>query len=192
MPAREQDTPSYVIEPERQTSRTPQVLLALLGIALIALVLMLTKMGHRQTADRGDATQARPIAATPTVRGENVKLAAGAFTVPPGRYSFSKFTVPQRCSNVSVRGRFTASGGSGNDIEVYVLSEGELTNWKNGHQAQTIYNSGRVTAQNINLRLPSTSERQAVTYYIVFNNKFSAHGAKALKADVSLHYDRSL
>jgi len=192
MPAKEQDTPSYVIEPEKQSSRTPQVLLALLGIALIAFVLMLSKMGDKQTAGGGVTTQAHPMAATATLRGENVKLAAGAFTVQPGRYSFSKFTVPQKCSNVSVRGRFTTSGGSGNDIEVYILSEGELNNWKNGHQAQTIYNSGRVAARNINLRLPSTSEREAATYYIVFSNKFSAHAAKALKADVSLHYDRSL
>jgi hypothetical protein len=192
MPAREQDTPSYVIEPEKQTSRTPQVLLALLAIALIAFVLMLSKMGHRQSSGGGVTTQARSIAGVPTPRAENVKLAVGAFTVQPGRYSFSKFTVPQKCNNVSVRGRVTASGGSANEIEVYILSEGEWTNWKNGHQARTMYKSGRVTEETINLRLPSTSERQAATYYIVFNNKFSAHAAKALKADVSLHYDRSL
>jgi predicted nucleic acid-binding Zn ribbon protein len=189
--AEEAATPSYVIEPEKQTSRTPQILLVLLGISVVALVLMLS-MGQRQSGNSGVTTQARSIAATSTVRTENVKLAAGAFTVQPGRYSFSKFTVPQKCTNVRVQGRFTSSGGSENGIEVYILSERELANWKNGHQAQKLYNSGRVTAEAINLRLPPTSNGQTATYYIVFNNKFSAQTSKALRADVSLYYERGL
>jgi len=188
--AKEAATPSYVIEPEKQTSRAPQTLLVLLGISVVALVLMLSKMGQRQSGNGGVTTQARSITATSTVRTENVKLASGAFTVQRGRYSLSKFTVPQKCRNVRVQGRFTSSGGNG--IEVYVLSEGELANWKSGHQAQKIYNSGRVTAETINLRLPATSDRQTATYYIVFNNKFSAQTSKVLKADVSLYYERTL
>ena len=187
--AKEAATPSYVIEPEKQTSRAPQILLVLLGISVVGLVLMLSKMGQRQS---GVTTQARSIPATSTVRTENVKVAAGAFTVQPGRYSFSRFTVPQNCRNVRVQGRFTTSGGSENGIEVYILSEGELANWKSGHQAQKIYNSGRVSANTINLRLPATSDGQTATYYIVFNNKFSADASKALKADVSLYYERAL
>src|SRR5215471_18753317 len=185
--AKEAATPSYVIEPEKQTSRAPQILLVLLGISVVGLVLMLSKMGQRQS---GVTTQARSIPATSTVRTENVKLAAGTFTVQPRRYSFSRFTVPQNCKNVRVQGRFTTSGGSENGIEVYILSEGELANWKSGHQGQKIYNSGRVSANTINLRLPATSDWQTATYYIVFNNKFSADASKALKADVSLYYDR--
>jgi len=187
--AKEAATPSYVIEPEKQTSRAPQILLVLLGISVVGLVLMLSKMGQRQS---GVTTQARSIPATSTVRTENVKVAAGAFTVQPGRYSFSRFTVPQNCRNVRVQGRFTTSGGSENGIEVYILSEGELANWKSGHQAQKIYNSGRVSANTINIRLPATSDGQTATYYIVFNNKFSADASKALKADVSLYYERAL
>jgi hypothetical protein len=91
-----------------------------------------------------------------------------------------------------VQGRFKTSAGSGDGIEVYILREGELTNWKNGHQAQKIYDSGRVTAKTINLRLPSTSNGQTATYYIVFNNKFSVQTSKALRADMSLYYDRGL
>src|SRR5262249_26225948 len=187
--AKEAATPSYVIEPEKQTSRAPQILLILLGISLVALVLMLSKMGQRQSSNGGVSARSESVPAASTLRTESVKVAAGAFIVQPGRYSSSRFTVPQKCRNVRVQGRFTSSGGS--DIEVYVLSEGELANWKSGHQAQKIYNSGRVTAETINLRLPATSDRQTATYYIVFNNKFSAQTSKVLKADVSLYYERT-
>ena len=187
---KEAATPSYVIEPEKQTSRAPQILLVLLGISVVALVLMLSKMGQRQSSNGGVFARAESVPAASTVRTENVKIAAGAFIVQPGRYSFSKFTVPQKCRNVRVQGRSTSTGGS--DIEVYVLSEGELANWKSGNQAQKIYNSGRVSANTINLRLPATSEGQTAAYYIVFNNKFSADASKALKADVSLYYERTL
>jgi hypothetical protein len=190
--AKEAATPSYVIEPEKQTSRAPQILLVLLGISVVALVLMLSKMGQRQSSNGGVSARSESVPAASTVRTENVKVAAGAFIVQPGRYSFSKFTVPQKCRNVRVQGRFTTSGGSENGIEVYILTEGELANWKSGHQAQKIYNSGRVSANTINLRLPATSDGQTATYYIVFNNKFSADASKALKADVSLYYERAI
>jgi hypothetical protein len=191
MTAKEQAAPSYIVEPEKPQSRTPQILLVLLGIAVVAFVaLAVSKMGHRQSSGTGVTTQARATA-LPIARAETVKLAGGAFIVQPGRYSFSKFIVPQKCVNVRMQGRFTTSGGVGNGIELYVLNKDELANWQNGHQAHMLYNSGRVTTKTINLRLPSTSGEEAATYYMVFNNKFSNLAKKAVTADISLHYDRT-
>jgi hypothetical protein len=61
----------------------------------------------------------------------------GAITVNATAYSWYQFTVPQGITGVSVDGHFTASGGMGNDIIVYVLDEDGFANFKNGHPANT-------------------------------------------------------
>lgn len=81
-------------------------------------------------------------------------------------YYYFKLDAPSGATNVSLQGNFTASGGSGNDVEAYVLSEADFVNWQNGHPAKTYYNSGKVTVGNISVNLPA----DAGTYYLVFNN----------------------
>lgn len=101
------------------------------------------------------------------------------FTVEPGQYRYYSFTVGDRAS---VAGRFRAQGGSGNDVEVYILDEDGFENYRNGHRVQTYYNSGRVTVGTINVTLGSGR------YYLVFNNSFSTVSNKAVNARVELQY----
>lgn len=107
-----------------------------------------------------------------------------AFTVNAGGMSNYKCTVPAGASNVTMKGHFTASGGSGSDIQVVVVNEDEYVNWQNGHPTKTFYNSGKVTQDSISITLPS----DAATYYIVFSNKFSLLTPKAVQASVDLNF----
>ena len=111
-------------------------------------------------------------------------LVKGSFVVAPREFTNSVFSVPSRCSGVRMDGRFTASGGAFNDIEVYLLDEDGYVNFKNHNQASTYYNSGRVTQATVDVALPD----RAGSYYLVFNNRFSFLSNKAITADISLHF----
>jgi predicted nucleic acid-binding Zn ribbon protein len=112
-----------------------------------------------------------------------VQLGSTTFAVKNLGYVYTQFAVPPGATNVSVTGRFTASGGLGNDIEAYILTSDGFVNFQNGHQATTYYQSGRVTQGSINANLPA-----GATYYLVFNNNFSLLSAKAVQASVTLNY----
>lgn len=78
---------------------------------------------------------------------------------------------------------YSATGGSGNDIEVYVLTDDEFVNWQNGHSTPTYYNTGRVTQSSINAALPNGG-----SYNPVLNNRFSLPTSKAVAASVNVSY----
>lgn len=62
-----------------------------------------------------------------------VNIVNGLVTVNAGSYEYYQFTVPSGASNIQVSGTFTASGGSGNDIKVYIMDSTNFVNWQNGH-----------------------------------------------------------
>jgi hypothetical protein len=101
-----------------------------------------------------------------------------AFTVPAGKYKYFGTTISTRSECAQIAGRFHAEGGSGNDIEVFILDGDQFENWRNGHSTPTYYNSGRVTVGKINVCLPSG------TYNIIFSNTFSSVSNKAITADI--------
>jgi hypothetical protein len=71
----------------------------------------------------------------PQLRFYIIKLDNPAFIVNRGAsYSF-KLTVPAGASNVKLQGHCVASGGSGNDVEVWVLTEDIFANCENRHSA---------------------------------------------------------
>ena len=121
---------------------------------------------------------------TVTPQLHRVTIGNGAITVNAARYNHFALPVPAGASNVKLAGHFTASGGSGNDIEVIVLDQDEYTNWTNHHTTPTHYNSGKVTAGELNLRLLDN----AGTCYLVFNNSFSLPTPKAVQEDIALPY----
>ena len=86
--------------------------------------------------------------------------------------------------NVRVVGRFNVAGGSGNDIEAIITDEDDFENWKNGHPARTLYSTGgKTTVGNIDVAVPATG-----TYYLGFNNRFSAFADKFVDGNVELRY----
>lgn len=108
---------------------------------------------------------------------QNPRIVPPAFTIPAGGYSFYPFVIRK---NGVLFGRFQATGGGGNDVEVFVLGQDEFTNWKNGHSVDTSYNSGRITVSNISVELSSGS------YFLVFSNTFSVVTPKAVTANIFL------
>jgi predicted nucleic acid-binding Zn ribbon protein len=112
-----------------------------------------------------------------------IPIVDGALTVRARGFSARRFVVPSGATNVSVDGHFIATGGMGNDVEVFVLSEDSFVNFQNHHSAQAYYNSGKVTESNINAVLPGTG-----IYYLVFNNSFSSVTPKAVQANATLNY----
>jgi hypothetical protein len=121
---------------------------------------------------------------TPPVQQHKLSIPKGAFTVRQLGTSNYQFAVPAGAFDVTMKGHFAATGGVGNDIEVFVVSEDEFVNWQNGHPTQALYNSGKVTQDSINLTLPA----DAATYYVVFNNKFSLISPKAVEANIDVNF----
>jgi hypothetical protein len=74
----------------------------------------------------------------------------------------------------TVNGRFEARGGSGNDVEVFIVDQDGLTNWKNGHSTPTYYNSGRKTVGTFKVTLNPGN------YFLIISNTFSTYSSKAV------------
>lgn len=113
-----------------------------------------------------------------------VAIGTGAVTINAASSAYFTMPVPTGAVDVRVQGHFTAAGGRGNDIEVYLLDQDQFTNWQNGHATPTYYNSGKVTVGDMNAVLPN----DAGTYYLVFNNKFSLITPKAVQENVAMTY----
>jgi hypothetical protein len=121
---------------------------------------------------------------TPPLRLHRVTIGTGAVTVAAANSIYFPLPVPETATVVKLQGHFTATGGTGNDIEVYLLNQDQFTNWQNGHATPTYYNSGRVTVGDIDATLPN----DAGTYYLIFNNKFSMITPKAVQETMTLTY----
>ena len=113
----------------------------------------------------------------------NPNIVNGLITVDAGHYEYYQFSIPASTSGIaSVHGSFTASGGSGNDIIVYIMDNTNFVNWQNGHSATSYYNSGQVTTANFNVNL------NAGTYYLVYDNTFSIFSQKNVQTTASFSY----
>lgn len=152
----------------------------IIGLFLIAGVLWLAM--NKPGSDSGSSSPSlRRLVAQPRIE----VLSNTEFALSAGQYRYTRFEVPQNAGAVRVEGTFSASGGSGNDIEAYIFSNDDLVNWQNRHPVRTFYNSGRVTQGTLEVSLPPT----AGTYYIVFNNSFSLLSAKTVQTSIRLHFN---
>jgi hypothetical protein len=113
-----------------------------------------------------------------------VNIVNGLATVNAQGYEYYSFYAPSGATNVHVQGSFTASGGSGNDIIVYIMDSTSFVNWENGHQVGVYYNSGQMTTAHFDVPLPSDSG----SYYLVYSNKFSLFSQKNVNTQVNLIY----
>jgi hypothetical protein len=111
--------------------------------------------------------------------GRKDPLTPAAFRVRPGEIYFFRFTVQH---SGRVVGRFQVTGAQGNDIEAVIADADNFENWKNGHAAHVLYESGVTTTGNINVPVAGPG-----TYYLGFSNKFSLFAAKDIGADIQLN-----
>jgi plastocyanin len=127
---------------------------------------------------------AAPPAAPANMKAPRLEtIASQSITVGAGSFTYYKIVVPEGAAQPYVDGHFTASGGFGNAIQIFVGDTDAFVNFKNGHSSETYFNSGMVTQNSINAILPGPG-----TYYLVCNNRFSLQASKSVELDAVLHY----
>ena len=117
---------------------------------------------------------------TPVVKA--TAILDGSATVPAaGFVSYPVKVDLASMTSATISGYVQASGGTGNDIDVLILSDADFQNWKNGQPVTPLYDSGKATGAQVFAR-PSASD----TYHVVLSNKFSKLTPKSIGAIVQL------
>ncbi|HTU42165.1 MAG TPA: zinc-ribbon domain-containing protein [Candidatus Aquilonibacter sp.] len=183
---------SFLVSPNqrrRRASSTSQVAPFVAGgIFLLAGLGYFAYMNHRLHSVRADSA-IRVLDRSYdqlTKKPHNIPVSIHGLTINQLGYSYFKLAVPATASSVELHGNFTASGGAGNTIEVFVFSENGYGEWQKQQEAHPFYRSGKVSMDTIEAELPSGSG----TYYLVFNNKFSSSTPKTISLDARLTYYR--
>lgn len=170
---------SVAFKTGRAVGRRPFAAIVSVGLGIILLLVLARLSVHTNPTNNAFLRQMASIGAQP----HEQQIVDQAFTVKADGYAYYKFAVPSDATNVGVEGNFSASGGFGNDIEVYLLDEDGFANWQNHHAVTPYYNSGRLTQGQIHASLAV-----AGSYYLVFNNNFSLITPKAVQVLAVLHY----
>jgi len=79
-----------------------------------------------------------------------------------------QFNVPANVTNAWVWGTFTAHGGTGNDIKVYIFDKTNLNYYNAGQKFNALYQSGQTTNATIRANIVCSGN-----YYLVLDNEFS-------------------
>src|SRR5438132_4616370 len=106
-----------------------------------------------------------------------VPVVRDTFSVKAGGASYVKFNLPTYYRDGRIAGNALASGGSGNEIRVLLLTEQQFPAWQ--AEPLPLYDSGQ--RQSVVLGVPVSD---AGTYYIVFDNRFSTLSSKNVQADI--------
>ena len=114
----------------------------------------------------------------------NADIVTGSFSVGARNFTPFEIQVPDGVDDARIEGTFSTEGGSGNDIEVTVFEAVQFQNWQNRLRFLPMYESGRVSAEKVNIPLPGAGK-----YVMVFSNRFSLLSTKAVTADLKLRYD---
>jgi len=163
-------------QPEKSSGAWIWVVVIVVALLICLVVLFASNSGNTAGG------KSNPIAQL-TKQRFTAKLPQNAFTVSARGFQSTRFVVPEGATDINVEGRFSATGGSGNDVEVFLLDEDGYVNFQNNHRVGTYFNSGRATQGGISVSLPKHG-----TYYLVFNNRFSVMSPKAVQADATLSY----
>ena len=166
---------------------------AIFSAIIIAILVAHSSHGGKQTGDTDrDAAAAlspsllgQQIAAPPTPRPVLVKVLDGNLEIGAGQIMFYTVTVPDDAYQGKgyIHGDFHAFGGQGNDIWVTLSTPSDFENWKNGHEALLLYNSGKTTNGELDVQgLPVGS------YILAFDNRFSAFSRKEVTGTIQLGY----
>jgi hypothetical protein len=114
------------------------------------------------------------------------KIATGQVLVRANGYLQYRITITPEMIKPTVTGSFTASGGSGNDIQAAILDEPNYPNWINGHAAKVFWSTeGKQTTGSFEVKLSPGM------YYFVLNNRFSLFTSKQVFLEVDLTYQKA-
>ena len=167
--------PGPVAMKPKSKVRTPFKIAALLIFLFVLFLIVAARSAMNKNASSLDQLVKRQH----TIAIDKPDLTVGSIG-----YNYFKLEVPAGATSVHLDGNFTASGGTGNDIEVFVLPEDDFVNWQNRHAARTYYKSGKVTVGKFSVTLPS----DAGTYYLVLDNRFSLLSKKEVEVKGALTF----
>ena len=161
-----------------------------LGVAALVSIFILIGMAvENQNRKSGSSDNvSSPVNNQPAIyqapyKTHTQQLVTPAFIVNAGSYVYWEINVDESMRNFKVKGRFTASGGSGNDIYAFITDSDGFVNFKNGHQFRVWYDSRKVTIGNLDVQLSPGS------YYLVFSNRMAWISNKAVNADINFSYE---
>jgi hypothetical protein len=112
------------------------------------------------------------------------QIVSGSVVASADKVLYYRIPITEHMRDVRITGHFLALGGQNNDIEAFLADEEDFGKWMDRQPFKAFYQSGRTTSGDINVTLPPHN----ATYYLAFNNKFSAFSAKTINADISLNY----
>ncbi|CAG0996333.1 hypothetical protein METP3_02986 [Methanosarcinales archaeon] len=154
-----------------------RLLIVIIILGLVSLGIAIS--GCVSDSSDNPSSYASPVSKSPVYKTINQNIVNGFIPVKSGEYVYYQLSIP---SQASVSGDFTAFGGSGNDIDIFILDETAYTNWINKHSVSTYYNSGQMTTGSITTSLP------AGKYYLIYSNTFSTFSDKNVKTNLDVSY----
>jgi hypothetical protein len=111
---------------------------------------------------------------------------SGAVQIEGGKSASYRLDVSPDMLEASIKGSFTATGGSGNDVQVAIGDQMNITNWTNGHQSSVIWETpGQVTTGAFDVKL------KPGTYFLVISNRFSVLSDKSVTVEANLGYSEN-
>ena len=117
--------------------------LAVILLAVVIVVKITSSVAHTPPIATRPTSQP-PLQYVPQPRTQNITDTA--FTVKAGGYTYFQFSVLNADStNVFVDGHFSATGGSGNDIEVFFIYARRVRDLLQGHHMWHVYTASAFT-----------------------------------------------
>jgi hypothetical protein len=86
----------------------------------------------------------------------------------------------------TISGHIAAAEGTGDSIQVLVLTESDYQNWKEHLAVTPIYNSAPVTTADVSVKLPESG-----TYYVVLSNPSADPSSNTVEGDLTLSWQPS-
>jgi len=136
----------------------------------------------------GEACTSRSAVSPPETRLvlKSKAIIKGVVRIDAGKSVSYRLDVEPEMLDASVKGSFRAAGGSGNDVQVAIGDEMNITNWVNGHQASVLWETpGQLTTGVFDVSL------KPGTYFLVISNRFSMFAEKTVEVESNLSYQQN-
>jgi hypothetical protein len=167
----------------RPKSKTSWVVV--IGFVVLVLIIVGLMVGKIQTSGtRNGSAGVIPSSApqkTLYVVPHDDTIINEKITVKAGEVSSRDFTITPQMESARLTGKFEATGGNGNDVQVCVATTDEFRNWINGNEAKVFY-SRKATVDTFDVALAPG------TYTLGFSNKHAILFSRDVTASATLHY----
>ena len=149
------------------------IVLLIAGVVCVAVlaVIGVAVIGNRQRGSEPEQSQITSLLPRPTP----LQLVSDEFALPAGYSKTFSFNLNQAAH---ITGHFQATHGD--NVQVHIFNEDGLQNFQHHSEYRSFYESGKVTAGAIDLKLAQGH------YYLVFENTYSFISSKVVRADVTI------